>query len=194
MNVDNIDRELDDMYRAYRTRLSDQAVETIMAIKPMIEFYDDEANMLLDSLSANVRRMFPALKTGDIYIIIYMAVYETLLSEDELYVYPSLALYNQNIVEKKKLMERYELTKVEMDKFQSIEVESDEPDVIEIEENDLFQNVYFEYNLAKGELEENAEQGKMIKKRFELHLKRRNMLEEALRESLSRVLLDELQL
>lgn len=193
LTVDAIDKELEDMYSAYRARLSDQAVETILAIKPLIEFYDDEAGVLVDSLGVNLRRLFPALKTVDGYVLIYMAIFETLVAEDELYVYPILDLFNQNIAENKILQENFKLMDIKMKDFMNSNPE-EQADSYFVAKDSKYKNVYFDYNVSKGELEKNVEQGKLIKKRFEIFLKRRNMLKSALRECLSRVLLDELQL
>lgn len=193
VDVDPIDRELSDMYKLYLARLSDPAVETIMTIKPMIEFYDDEAESLLDSLTMNVRRLFPGLKSGDMFVIIYMAVYETLVAEDDLYVYPSLAEYNKNIFNLKKRQAEFERLSALMKEYKG-RTDLVLDDNINDDNIHVFTNIYYDFSLAQGELDAVKEMGKKIKFRYELNLQRRNMLQQALRECLSRLLMDELGL
>lgn len=187
-----IDKELSDMYKLYLARLSDPAVETILSIKPMIEFYDDEANLLLDSLTMNVRRLYPGLKSRDMLVIIYMAVYETLVAEDDLYVYPTLAEYNKNIFNLEKSQQEFEHLKLMMDSYRAMNEEQSTSYIFD--QDKKYQNIFYEYNLAQGELDSIKELGDKIKFRFDLNLQRRKMLQEALRECLSRLLIDELGL
>lgn len=191
VSVDPIDRELSDMYHVYRGRLSDPAAEMVMAIKPMIEFYDDEAEDLLNSLSMNIRRMYPALKSGDMYVIVYMSIYETLVDEDETYVYPTLDHYNKNITNHEAQIVVFNEVEALMKEYKKM-VYSEEYVVDIFEEHDRFANVYSSYNLASGELAAIVEQGKKLKSKHDANLVRRKMLQTALRECLSRLLMDEL--
>lgn len=186
VTVEPIERELVDVYRSYHSRLSEPARETILAIKPIIEFYDDEVEMLLSGLIMNVRRMFPALKTSDMYIIVYVAIYETMLSEDELYVYPTLAEYNKNNLYLNERRKNYESISALMDDYKNREPSA----VSQIElvgTYDPFKDLYTHYNLSKGELDAAIEMEEKLKLKHDMNLMRREMFIKALYECIDKL-------